>query len=113
MRVSDLLCRCVLDLLIDREPLGPARRRVGAALDVAGEELDPRQQAAHAAHVVVAVAAKLVADAVEDQCAIPEGLQRLQALLELERWSFLVGPERGGTTPLGLNITTSRCLRRC
>ena len=94
MRVSGLGLECVLDLLIDREPLGPARRCVGAALDVAREKLDARQQAAHAAHVVVAVAAHLVADAVEDQRAIMERLERLQDLLELERRAFLVGPER-------------------
>ena len=91
----------VLDLLVDREPLGPARRRVGTTLDVAGKELDPRQQAAHAAHVVVAVAAELVADPVEDQRAILERLQRLQALLELERRPFLVGPERRGNDAVG------------
>ena len=84
----------ILDLLIDRDSLGPSGRGVRTALDVAGEQLDAGQQAAHAAHVVVAVAAKLVADAVEDQRAIAERLQRLEALLELERCPFLVGPER-------------------
>ena len=58
-------------------PLGPAGRRVGAALDVAGEQLDAGEQAADAAHVVVAVAADLVADAVQDQRLVLERLQRL------------------------------------
>ena len=63
------------------QPAGVSR----AALDVAGEQLDAGQQAADAAHVVVAVAADLVADAVQDQRAVSERLQRLQALLERER----------------------------
>ena len=94
MRVSGPALEVVLDLLIDREPFGPSGRRVGTTLDVAGEELDARQQAAHAAHVVVAVAAKLVADAVQNQRAVAKRLQRLQALFELERRPFLIGPER-------------------
>ena len=72
----------VLDLLVDRQAAGPAGRRVRAALDVAREELDAGQQAADAAHVVVAVAADLVADAVQGQRPVLERLQRLEALLE-------------------------------
>ena len=97
MRVSASSLEGVLDLLVDREPLGPAGRRVGTALDVAGEKLDAGQQAAHAAHVVVAVAANLVADAVENQGAISKRLQRLQAFLELERSAL----PRRARTPTG------------
>src|SRR5262249_5365998 len=84
----------VPDLLIDGDALGPAGRRVGAALDVAGEQLDAGQEAAHAAHVRVAVAAHLVADAVQDEGALAERLQRREALLERELLALLVGPER-------------------
>ena len=59
-----VLLKEVLDLLIDGESAGPARRRVRTALDVAREELDARQQAADPPHVVVAVAPDLVAHAV-------------------------------------------------
>ncbi len=65
VRVSGSLLQEVLDLLIDRDAAGPAGGRVRAALDVAGEQLDAGEQAADAAHVVVAVAADPVADAVQ------------------------------------------------
>ena len=84
----------VLDLLVDGDAARPARRRVRAALDVAGEELDPGEQAADPAHVVVAVAADAVADAVQDQRAVLERPQRTEALLERELLAFLVRPER-------------------
>ncbi len=45
------------------QPAGVSR----AALDVAGEQLDAGEQAADAAHVVVAVAADLVAHAVQHE----------------------------------------------
>ena len=68
----------VPDLLIDRDALGPAGRRVGPALDVAGEEFDAGEQAADAAHVAVAVAANAIADAVQRQDLVLERLQRLR-----------------------------------
>ncbi len=43
VRVAGSLCRMVLDLLVDRDAAGPAGRRVRAALDVAGEQLDAGQ----------------------------------------------------------------------
>ena len=93
-------------------PLAQPAGRVRAALDVAGEQLDAGEQAADAAHVAVAVAADLVADAVQGQRLVLERLQRLEALLERERRRL---PRRArtsvGTTPLGLNMTTSRCFR--
>ena len=74
----------------------------------------PGQQAADAAHVVVAVAADLVADAVQDQRPVLERLERLEALLERERLALPRRARRSwASTPLGLNMTTSRCLRRC
>ena len=63
------------DLLIDRQPARPARRRVASPLDVAGEEFDAGEQAADAAHVAIAVAADLVANAFEGEEAILEGSQ--------------------------------------
>ncbi len=60
----------VLDFLVDGDAFGPAGRRVGAALDVAGEQFGAGEQAADAAHVVVAVAADLVGNAVEDERAV-------------------------------------------
>ena len=93
VRVAASFCRKFLISWSIEMPLGPAGRRVRAALDVAGEQLDAGQQAADAAHVVVAVAADLVADAVQDQRLVLERLERRQALLERELRPFLVGPE--------------------
>jgi hypothetical protein len=95
------LLELIADLLVDRAPLGPAGRRVRAALDVPREQLDTRQQAPHAPHVVVAVAPELVADAVEDQRLVLERLQRLEALLERELRPLLVRPEGRGDHPVG------------
>ena len=82
------------DLLVDGDALRPARRGVRAALDVAREQLDAGEQAAHAAHVAVAVALDLVADALEHQGLGLEGLERLQALLESRsRGALGIGPE--------------------
>ena len=72
-----------------------------AALDVAGEQLDARQQAADAAHVVVAVAADLVADAVQGEQPVLERLQGPEALLEVEAVALLVGPEGRGHDAVG------------
>ena len=44
---------------------------------------------------------KLVADAVQDQGTIAKRLQRRQALFQLERRTFLVGPERLGDNAVG------------
>ena len=94
------------------QPAGVSR----AALDVAGEQLDAGQQAADAAHVVVAVAADLVAHAVQNvSVRSAKRLERREAFLELEvlRPSSS-GQKVFGTTPFGLNMTTSRFrLRRC
>src|SRR5262249_24542329 len=70
----------VLDLLIDRDSPRPSGRSMRADLNVSRKQLDPRQQAADAAHVIIAVAANLVADAVKNQGALLERLQRLEAL---------------------------------
>ena len=61
MRVCGVGLQEVFDFLIDRDAFGPAGGRIGAALDVAGEELGAGEEAADAAHVVVAVAADFVA----------------------------------------------------
>src|SRR6185369_14907263 len=91
----------IADLLVDGEALGPAGGRVGAALDVAGEELDAGQQAADAAHVAVAVGADLVADAVEGEQLLLEGLEGLEAFLEVAELAFRVGPEVLGDDAVG------------
>ena len=75
-------------------PARPARRRIRASLDVPRKELDTRQQTAHAPHVVIAVAADLIANAVQEQGPVLERHERLEALLELEILALLVGPER-------------------
>ena len=57
----------VLDFLVDRNALRPSGWRIGAALNVAGKQLGAGEQAADAAHVIVAVAADFVAEAVEHE----------------------------------------------
>ena len=89
-----LLLQKVFDFLIDRNAAGPTGRRVGAALDVAGKQLGAGQQAADAAHVVVAVAAHFVAHAVQDERLIAERIERRQAFWEAEIVAIIVGPKR-------------------
>ena len=104
----------VADLLIDRRAFGPAGGRVAAALDIAGEELDAGQQAAHAAHVSVAVAADLVREALEEQQPVLERLERRDDLLERERIAYLVGPELIGQRAVGAEHDDQPLLaRRC
>ena len=109
-----LFCRKFLISWSIEMPLGPAGRRVASRPGCCPGRARSGEQAADAAHVVVAVAADLVADAVEDQRPVLERLERLEALLERERRRL---PRRArtptGSTPLGLNMTTSRCFRRC
>ncbi len=90
-----------LDLLVDRDAVGPAGWRIGAALDVAREKLDAGQQAADAAHVAVAVAANLVADAVQDQGLFPKRLQRRKALLKRCELPLFIWPEVFGNDAIG------------
>lgn len=91
----------VFDLLIDRQAAGPTGRRVRTALDVARIKLDACQQAADAAHVAVAVAADLVAHAVQNERAVFERLQRLQALFKGELFALFIGPEGFGHDAVG------------
>ena len=86
----------VLDFLVDRNALRPAGRRIGTALNVAGEQLGAGEQAADAAHVVVAVAADLVAHAVQHERAVLKAFERLEACFEREVLAFLIGPEGFG-----------------
>ena len=60
------------------------------------EKLDAGQQAADAPHVLVPVAADLVADPIQDQGAVAKWLERLEALLERELIPFLIRPESRG-----------------
>src|SRR5205814_1930818 len=78
-----------LDLLIDGDSARPAGRGVGAALNVAGKELDAREQAADSPHVVVAVAPHAVAYAIQNQRLVLERLKRLEALFERKVLPFL------------------------
>ena len=89
------------------QPAGVSR----AALDVAGEQLDAGEQAADAAHVVVAVAADLVADAVEDKGAALNGSSGFRLSLSVKSSPVSSGQKSLGNTPLGLNMMTSRCAR--
>src|SRR5207245_6130483 len=52
-------------------------------------------------HMVVAVAAHLIANAVQHQGAIAERLQGLQALLQRNQLALAVRPERRGHNPVG------------
>ena len=79
--------------LVDGRTAGPAGRRAAAAHDVAGEEFDAGKQAAHAAHVRVAVAADAVVHALEREQPVLERLEGLHDRLEPEVRAFLVGPE--------------------
>jgi hypothetical protein len=85
----------ILDLLVDRNAAGPAGRRVRAALDVAGEQLDAGEQAAHAAHVVVTVAAHLVAQPFQHQHPVLERLERRHDFLQLKIAALFLRPEGG------------------
>ena len=85
---------------------------MGAALDVAGEELDAGQEAADAAHVAVAVGADLVADPVEGEQLLLEGVEGLEALLELAELAFRVGPEVLGDDAVGAEHDHEPLLRR-
>src|SRR5207249_4011510 len=78
--------------LIDGNAARPTGRCVRAALDIAGEQLDTREQTTHAAHVAVAVAAHLVGQPVQDQHPVPERLDRRHDFLQLEITAHLVGP---------------------
>ncbi len=89
-----LLLQKVFDFLIDRNAAGPTGRRIGTALDVAGIQLRACEQAADAAHVVVAVAAHLVAHAVQNEGLIAEWIKRRQAFREAEIVSIIGGPKR-------------------
>ena len=89
------------DFLVDRVSLRPARGGVGTSLDVARKQLDAGEQAAHAAHVGVAVAADLVADAVEREELVLERLKRLEDRLEGELVPLLGRPEVVGNHAVG------------
>src|SRR5690606_34342605 len=78
----------VLDLLVDGEAAGPARGGVGSTLDVAGEELGAGEEAAHPAHVAVAVAADLVVDAAQGENLAFEGFERFEDALEVQAFAF-------------------------
>ena len=81
------------DFLVDGDSAGPACRGIRTALDISWVEFDARQQAAHAPHVVIAIASNFVADTVEGKQSIFEGCQGSHDRFEIELISFLVGPE--------------------
>ena len=89
------------DFLVDRDPAGPACWGIRAALDVSWVEFDPRKQAAHTPHVVIAITANFVAHAVEGKQAIFEGCQGIHDRLEIELIPFLVWPEIRGDHSVG------------
>ena len=67
----------VFYLLVDRDASGPTGWVAAAAADVAGEEFGAGEEAAHAAHVGVAIATDFVEDAIEDEGAFFEGFEGL------------------------------------
>jgi len=81
------------DFLVDGDPAGPACRGIRTALDISWIEFDTREQAAHAPHVVIAIASNFVADTVEGKQSIFERSQGSHDRFEIELISFLVGPE--------------------
>ena len=83
----------ILHLLVDGDAARPAGGIAAAAPDIAGQQFTAGEQAAHAAHVAVAVAADLVVDAVEHERLALEWLERLEDRLELEGFALLVRPE--------------------
>ena len=87
--------------MVDGRPAGPARRRVGASLNIAGQQFNAREQAAHAAHVPVAVAADPVAQSFENEHLVPVGSQRLQDGFELELGARGFRPELIGHGAVG------------
>ena len=90
-----------LDGLIDGKPGGPAGGGIGATLDVTGEKFNAGEQAANAAHVVVAIAFDPVANAFEDQCLLLKWFERREAFLEFGQFAFLLRPEVLGNDAIG------------
>ena len=70
-------------------------------MDIAGEQFNAREQAAHAAHVPVAIAANPVAQAFDDEHPVPISGQRFQDGLELEVGPGGLGPEFTGHRSVG------------
>lgn len=66
----------ILQELIDADTHRPTRRRVTAALNVAGEQFHPRQQTTDATHVTIAVTLNLVAQSLQRQRLAGERFQR-------------------------------------
>ena len=97
VRVAGFVCRKFLISWSIEMPLAQPAGVSRAALDVAGEQLDAGQQAADAAHVVVAVAADLVADAVQDRACGP-GTARAACRLSL---SVKFAPSSSGQKVVG------------
>jgi hypothetical protein len=83
----------VFDFLVDGNAAGPACGVAAAAADVAGEEFGAGEQAAHAAHVGVAITTHFVVHAVEDEGAFFEGLEGFEDGFELEGVALLLWPE--------------------
>ena len=91
----------VLDLLINGDVARPTGRITAAAHDVALHQLVAGEQAAHAAHVAVAIATDFVGDAMEDEGLLFEGFERLQDGAELELGSSFLRPELLGQGAIG------------
>lgn len=70
-----LALEVVFDFLVDGDAASPTRGIATAAADVAGEEFCAGEQAAHAAHVGVAIAPHFIEDTIEDEGAFFEGFE--------------------------------------
>ena len=91
----------VFDLLVDRDAAGPAGRHAGTAHDIARQQFDAGEEATHAAHVAVAIAAHFVGETLEGQQAVAVGRERAQDFLQLKVAADLVGPEGGRDGAVG------------
>src|SRR6185295_4150736 len=70
-------------------------------LDVAWKEFDAGEQATHAAHVVITIAADFIGETVKDEHAVLERLQGRQDFLEFEIRADFVWPIGGWNGSIG------------
>ena len=87
-----LLQNC-FQLLIDEMPRDHPADVRAPTQDVPRKKFDTRQQASDPSHVLVAIAANLVADPAQEQRLVFEWLQWLSAFPKREVFAFFLGPE--------------------
>jgi hypothetical protein len=72
---------------------GPAGWRIRSTLNVAREKFGSSQQATHATHMIVTIAANFVAHAIQNQSSVLEIFQRFHDPLESELVPFFIRPK--------------------